>query len=268
MKFINSLVAKYQESKTRRANIQEFQTELLAAASDGVLTDEEIRALDQLQTTLGISPEQIQNIRLQVYERAYRAVTSDDAVSASEEAELNKLQSYLAIPDSALQRTKQELMRFRMLAEIQQGRLPTVGVGSVILQKAETPHWSEPSELIEERVVGRRYEGRSSGVSIRIAKGVSYRVGASRGHLVVDTANVPVSSGDLILTNKRVIFRGDKKSFNYRLDKLLDVQLFQEGLRLTDSNGKPRTVKFFRRDNSDIVGSILTQTINRFMSSL
>jgi hypothetical protein len=133
-----------------------------------------------------------------------------------------------------------------------------------VLQKAERVYWSEQGSLLEERVVRRGYEGGSHGISFRIAKGVSYRVGAHRGHLVTDKAVLPVSSGDLIVTSKRVIFRGDTKSFNFKLDKLLDVQFYSDGVRLMDDKGKPRLVQFAETGNGDVVGAILSHAVNSY----
>ena len=152
------------------------------------------------------------------------------------------------------------------MAEIQEGNLPTTQVNNVIFQKGEQAHWTEAGDILEERVVGRRYQGGSSGVSFRIAKGVSYRVGAHRGNIVTDKAVVPVRSGDLIITNKRAIFRGDKKSFVLSIAKLLDVHFFTNGVKLTDDKGKPRTVKFETKENVDIVGAVLSRVINNYAS--
>ena len=93
---------------------------------------------------------------------------------------------------------------------------------------------------------------------------MSYRVGAHRGHIVSDTALIPVSSGELIITNKRVIFRGDAKSFNLRLDKLLELNFYGDGVRLTDDKGKHRVVKFASEGNTDVVGATLSFAINQF----
>jgi hypothetical protein len=63
-----------------------------------------------------------------------------------------------------------------------------------------------------------------------------------------------------------VIFRGDAKSFNIRLDKLLELNFYSDGVRLTDDKGKPRIVKFSDEGNTDIVGTTLSYAINRFAS--
>ena len=71
--------------------------------------------------------------------------------------------------------------------------------------------------MAEEKVISRKYQGGSQGMSFRVMKGVSYRVGGHRGHITSETGVVAVSDGELILTNNRVIFRGDKKSFTSKI---------------------------------------------------
>ena len=131
-----------------------------------------------------------------------------------------------------------------------------VPVNGIILRKAETPHWSEPAELLEERVVGRRYEGGSQGMSIRIAKGLSYRIGAQKGRLITDKAMVSVSKGDLIITNQRVIFQGSMKSINLPFTKLLEFRCLDDGIVLTNDKGKPCFIQFFNSKNGAIVEAI------------
>jgi hypothetical protein len=78
--------------------------------------------------------------------------------------------------------------------------------------------------------VGRHYEGGSQGVSFRLAKGITYRVGARRGHLVSDKQVMPVSTGNFVMTNKRAVFAGDAKSFALKFDKIINLELYANGL--------------------------------------
>lgn len=256
------VAAIWKHAKDKRA----FFRTIIEAASDGKLTEEEIAQIDFGKAQLGLTDDDLSRIRVQAYSAALAAATSDGKVTAEEESELNKLQTYFKIPDAYITQPKLQLARFRLLAEIQEGNLPTTQVVNVILQKGEQAHWAEAGSILEERVVGRRYQGGSSGVSIRIAKGVSYRVGAHRGNIVTDKAVVPVSVGELIITNKRTIFRGDNKSFALSIAKLLDVAFFTNGVKLTDDKGKPRTVMFKTKENVDIVGAVLSRVINTYSS--
>ncbi|MDE2150119.1 MAG: hypothetical protein KGJ55_09910 [Gammaproteobacteria bacterium] len=264
MGLFNDIAAKIAAMRQHSKDKKAFFQSLFAAAEHGKLTDEEIQHIHSRQAELNLTDKDLKSIRVQAYNVALHAARNDGKVTAEEETELQKLQQALNISDVEIATSKQELARLRLLAEIQDGNLPVIGVQDVLLQKGETAHWIEAGNILEERVVNRRFVGGSQGMSFRIAKGVSYRVGSYRGHLVADKAVVPVSAGELILTNKRVIFRGDAKSFNIRLDKLLELHFYTDGVRLTDGSGKPRIVKFSSSGNTDIVGAILSGAINRY----
>jgi hypothetical protein len=264
MKLIEGIKAKIADYRQKAANKEEFKQKLFSAIDDGVLTEQEVRELQRDYGSLDLTIDDISKMRVQAYLRLLDRVAADGVVTADEEAELQKLESFLKIRASDIATPKARLHRLRLVSEIQMGNPPRVVAPNVILQKGEVPHWSENASLMEERVVARRYVGGSSGLSFRIAKGVSYRVGASRGQLISDKEIQAVSIGELVVTSQRVVFRGNAKSFAYRLDQLLEVNLFSDGIRLTGSNGKPRTVKFSSGENVDIVGSVLSLSINRF----
>ena len=264
MSLFRALADKLRAMHQKSLNKTSFQTAILDAVSDGKLTPEEIQHLDSLRSEFGLGLEDLSSFRTTAYLAAYQATKRDGDITAEEERELQAIQTYLQVPDAAIEGTKRELARFRILREVRGGNLPSVPVDGLVLQKNEVSYWREPASLLEEKVVSRRYEGGSHGVSIRIAKGVSYRVGAQRGRLVSDRDVVPVSPGDFIVTSRRVIFRGLRKGFNTRLDKLLNVQLFSDGILLTDGDARVRIVKFNTPGNADIIQAIIAHAVNNF----
>jgi hypothetical protein len=83
--------------------------------------------------------------------------------------------------------------------------------------------------LVEDRVKGGSWQGRSSGVSVPIGslggRSVRYRVGASRGHYVAGTPTpTAIDTGTVFVTNQRVIFQGSKQTRECQFKKLIGVQ--------------------------------------------
>lgn len=261
MGMLRTLIDRHQAKKQQQANRAQFVAALRAAARDGVLTPEEMAELDHQREVLGLGEEDIRPVRAEVFRLAYEAAAADGAISPAEEHELRRIQAYLEIPEAEIAATTQDLSKLRLIYEVQQGNLPEVTPRGLALLKGERCHWSEPASLLEERVVGRRYEGGSHGVSIRIATGVSYRVGAHRGRLLTDTAIVPVSTGELVVTSQRLVFQGDRKSFTVKLDKLLNVELYSDGLSVTPESGKPKLVQVPRRVGLEIAAAILAKVM-------
>lgn len=238
---------------------------MFQAVNDGKLTKKEIDELDKKKTEFGLTDEDVKKVRAEIFAVAFSVVKDDKQVTEDEEKELKEIQKYLGLADDEIQITKKELARLRLLNEIQKGNLPTFPVPNLVIQKHETVYWSEPAILAEEKVIRRRYEGGSQGVSFRLMKGVSYRVGGHRGHIVSETGVVSVSDGELVVTSKRIIFRGDGKTFAIKLDKILDIQIFTNGLQFSENNKpKPRMIKFKQEGNHDIVGAVLSYAINHY----
>lgn len=265
MSFLNSLVNKYKEAKKKSLNKEEYRQMLLDSVKDGKLTKEEIDELDKKRNEFGLTEKEIQGIRVDMYTAAYSTIKEDKQVTREEEQELGEIQKYLGIADEEIQSSKKELARLRLLNEIQQGNIPTVSVTNLVMHKDEKAFWIEPAILAEEKVINRRYVGGSHGVSLRIMKGVSYRIGSYRGNLVSETGVVAVSNGSLIITSKRLIFQGDKKSFAVNLDKILNIQIFSNGIHFSENNRiKPRLIKFLEEGNNHIIAAILTYAVNHY----
>ena len=79
--------------------------------------------------------------------------------------------------------------------------------------------------LVEPRRSPGHYAGGYQGFSFKIAKGVRYHVGGTRGTYVPgDELPTVIDQGTIIITTKRVIFQGTKQAREWSFSKLLGVQ--------------------------------------------
>ena len=90
--------------------------------------------------------------------------------------------------------------------------------------------WLFKSADYFEQRTQRRYEGRSSGVSIRIVRGVYYRVGAFQGHPVDTRYLAHIDSGWLGVTDKNVYFAGQSKTLRIPHSKIIGLTTFSDGV--------------------------------------
>ena len=111
------------------------------------------------------------------------------------------------------------------------GSLPIVMDTSVLLQPGETCHFSSSANRIipKNKVVG--YAGGNAGVSVRVAKGVTFRTGSTRGEQI--RKNVLESHpGKLIITNKRIVFSSVNGGFDKKIANLSLVSPADDGISL------------------------------------
>ncbi len=227
----------------RRRIKSEAYKQLMLMASDGEISHEEERRIKELLMEAELTDKQQSQGFIQAYKKAYEHIMSDEVVTQQEHEALKRIQRLFNIPSDKISAELQVLDKHKVLRQIQSGILPTCHT-NIILKKGEVAHFSYFADLIEERAVRGRYQGGSAGVSFRVAKGVSFRVGQSRGTYHSDREPVAVSSGKLTVTNKRIIFDGDKKRFNITIGQLLSYEVFDNSILVKPTRGNPRLVEF------------------------
>lgn len=136
------------------------------------------------------------------------------------------------VREEAARRRLEEQRRVQQeFEQARSGPLTPIDPGTVVLQHGEEAFGAIPASLLEMRTV--RYRGASTGVSVRIAKGVWLRQSGSRG--VAEKGLVPVARGMLVATNRRLIFAGDQKSVAVAHDKISSFERMTDGVRFGDT---------------------------------
>ena len=136
------------------------------------------------ERNLGLTLDDVRGMSDTAYKRAFQSAAADRRITVREAGDLDRIKDYLGLTGTDIAATQSEFEHLRLLAEIEDCHLPISATPGLLLQKRENVHWSSPAQLLEERVVSRRYAGGSRGVSVRIMKGVTYRAGAHRGQIV------------------------------------------------------------------------------------
>lgn len=83
--------------------------------------------------------------------------------------------------------------------------------------------------LLEPRAV-RKTRGAYGGPTIRVAKGVSFRLGGVQATSESHEELRNIDQGVLTLTNKRLIFTGKKRTTNINLGKILAIEPYKDGI--------------------------------------
>lgn len=209
----------------RPADVRAFAVELRGA---GTLAALRPRARTQVQDDL---------IR-----RYASEVLDDDRVTADEESALTSLVEALDMSPEEFGRRHPDLVERMLIAALNDRRLPTVDDPDLIVKRGEIVHFQGPARLMREVTI-REYRGGSRGVSVRIAKGVSYRVGAHRGRVVPVGTELQVhDNGTLSVTSRRAVFAGSRRTLQFDYAKLVDLEVYTDGLRLGVSNRQTPSV--------------------------
>lgn len=109
--------------------------------------------------------------------------------------------------------------------------LQPMTVRKAMLKPGEVAYGVAMGDYYQSQTVG--YKGGTQGMSVRVAKGMTLRTSATRGQPVKGL--VKLASGELVVTNQRIIFAGDQKSFAIALDNLINSSNYTDGFSFNDS---------------------------------
>lgn len=135
--------------------------------------------------------------------------------------------------------------------------LPIILGSNLILNEGETCHYCDHATFIKTKNVVVGYSGGSRGTSIRVAKGVSFRVGASKAAPVRGDVQER-TDGILSITNKRIVFSANKGAFDKKISSLSAVTPYQGGIAFQFGEHQyPLETK-----DSKYISQILTRIVN------
>ena len=201
-----------------------------------------------------IGTDEEKSLLVSAWEKAVDKFLDDDVLDQMEEASLVKYRNHFLLNDTDLDRNGYltKTAKAGVLRDILEGKTPKRmnfdGTLTLNLQKSEEVVWAFPNTEYLEDKTRREYVGRTSGISIRVAKGVYYRTGAFRGHSVERIECVSLGRGLLVLTNKHIYFQGAAKSFRVPYQKIVSFQPYSDGIGIVRDAANAKAQTFINGD--------------------
>jgi hypothetical protein len=128
------------------------------------------------------------------------------------------------------------------IEEIKSKKAIPIIKSSIFLKEGESVFLEESTDLQETRAV-RTFSGGSRGVGFRVAKGISVRAGGFSGTSESNQKWKALDTGNLIITNQRLIFNGSKENRSFPIKKILSVETFIESIRIS-IDGRAKSLSF------------------------
>ena len=116
--------------------------------------------------------------------------------------------------------------------------------------------------LLEPRTVR---TGRYGGPSIRVAKGIYFKVGSFQAESHEELRKI--DQGILTLTNKRLVFTGTKRTVNIDIRKIISIEPYSDAIAIRRS-GKQKTEYFAGIDGTKISISVENRVYEEQLTGL
>jgi hypothetical protein len=250
-----------QELATAEAAFQQFTAALGTADPDGAR--QLVEAFKANPQIVVLGDKERRQLGEKAFEQYAETVLADDHLTADEEEAFSEVAEAMGLTQAAFEANPIHT-RFQV-AKLNDGRLPFVESPKLMAKKGEDVHLETTAALMKEVAV-HEWRGGSQGVSFRVAKGVRYRVGATRGHLVTVGTELQVADqGVLSITSQRVAYLGDRKTLDMPYARLMGMNLYSDAIQFSLSNRQ--NAPLFRVSMStDVLGALINAAMQAAQS--
>jgi len=233
-----------------------------AVVAEGRLSDDAEKRLTAKQDLLGLSDEKgnaiFKDSRKERVQDFIQSIVDDKRITDDELAEFRAMAESLQVNVDMSQESQANFDRMHLLWELENKPIPTIPA-DIALQKNEVCYYRQEINWFELRTKTRsiRYGGITS--RVKIIKGIYFRAGDLGVNRLSEDTLTLIDSGIVYITNKRVLFRGNKRNTTIRLNRIIDIESYRNGIEIAKDSGRN---PFFEFDEDiDIFNTILTRLV-------
>lgn len=201
-----------------------------------------------------VKGEELARVLYDFWKKAVEEAFEDGVLSEEEERRLKEILTTFSLDTPAVLKSKpyQFLEKGAFLRDLLNGKLPDNLPKSSTLpfnfQKSEKVLWVFDNVDYYEKVKKKHYSGGYSGFSVRIARGLYWRIGGFRGKPVVTEELEKVDNGVMVVTTKHIYFGGKERIFRIRLDKIIAFEPYENGIGI-QRDAKSARPQYFVTDD-------------------
>jgi hypothetical protein len=240
--------------RRRGRHRRRYQQVLAEALADGTLSDEERVELDRLRREKDLTASEVRMAALAIYRSALRDAARDSHLTPEEDEALRRLQRELGLSEADLSADLTQVSRLRMLARAAEGHLPEVK-SPVPLVPDEVCHWVVQCTLADRLAVPTAPQREVRGITRPVLEEVPFRPGADTDALRPADDILPTDLGMLVVTSRRMVFQGARRTLSVPHARIEAVTCFRDGIRVDES--RPSAQKYLLVDDPEVTTAIL-----------
>lgn len=258
LSFIKNLVSEKEGVKEYREKLDQF-------LSDSKISDEEKQDLESISKKFALTRDEIVKLQELGLSGVFQNITADQRITEEERQSLEILLNHFGLQTKDIKFDQKSFNKYYSLALIDKGILPEIIDSNrdvnIIFKKGEILHFGAAAVLRKLKRVTTRINYSGLTGSIKIMKGVRYRVGS----LGVGTESKEVlaseDNGIFYITNQRVGYIGSRKQFAFPFGKVHSFELRPEGIYIF-KEGK-ETPYIITLDDYEVPSAIFSFIINK-----
>jgi hypothetical protein len=227
----------FTKSTKQKSALRALHNLSLLKLNDQHLSTNERNDMYSFGEFLGIDKAKIDEVNTKnakkIFQQTVNQFKADRRITPQEEQELTNLMQAMGLSEEDVKqsaKTEQELTYFKLLYEVENGKLPEIQV-PFVLKQGEKAHFASSADLLVN--VTEKYKNSKRKTEKRE---VTYKY-----------------NGTLIVSNQRIVFSATQKGFDLPFTKLTNFEIYKEGCRL-QKNSDYLTLRF---SSAELFGKIV-----------
>ena len=204
--------------------------------ADSELTVEESDKLVEMRKEFGLSTDDVKNIHKTSVASVFSNIGSDKRITDDEKNALEKMLSHFNLTKTDIAFNQDSFNKYYTLALVDKGVLPTIDNAqaevNIVFKEGEVLHWAVAASMMKRKKVTTRINYGGLTASVKIMKGVRYRVGSMGVQSVSKEIMDTEDTGVFYITNQRVGYIGYRKQFSFPFKKIGSLELRSDGLHI------------------------------------
>jgi hypothetical protein len=245
---VNVLIAR---ARQRRHARRIYQEALTTALEDGILTDEEAADLERIRSEKDLSEREVRMAAVALYRRTLHDAAADEYLSPEEDEQLQRMQKQLGLSEGDIGTDLLRVRRLRTLAGITAGRLPEV-TSPIDLVADERCHWVVRASIAQR--IALPAQQRLRAVRFPILETAPFHAHGDRDALRPSDVILPTDLGVLVVSSRRTVLEGARRSISVPHARLQSVMLFRDGIAIEEINGN---VRYFLVDDPELTAAVV-----------
>lgn len=220
----------------KRDGLKKYQESISLFLADNELSVEETEKLAKLQKEFGLSAEDVKGIHKTSVASVFSNIGSDKRITDDEKNALEKMLNHFNLSKTDISFNQDSFNKYYTLALVDKGILPTIDNAqaevNIVFKEGEVLHWAVAASMMRRKKVTTRVNYGGLTGSIKIMKGVRYRVGSIGVSSVSKEILDNEDSGAFYVTNQRIGYLGYRKQFSFPFKKIGSLELRADGLHI------------------------------------
>ena len=223
----------------KRKGLDLYSQKIKELLVDGNLSEEDKTILEQIKKEHNLTDKDVEKYNLAGFKIFFNKITDDSRITEVERKELVKIYSDLNLPTDNLAYNQSDFNKYHTLYLIDEGKLPTIDVPNlnVNLSNGEKLHYVNKAFIVKNKSVTKSYNYSGFSASIRIAKGLRYRVGNVKINPQKVNVMMTDDAGTFYLTTENLGYIGLNKHFSMPYEKISSLDI-RDGFLYLYKKGK------------------------------